>query len=784
MYFALEHQPKKSSTHRSLAELSGIAGEHLTDIDQLGLLANELDLPDHARDIHKVKTRRKWIRAADALSQIATLSSITALSHITSWGAEGSGLLLGLGAGAFIVNATIRALITGKLGTDNDSTLVHESSALASELRRANLGSQGDEAADALSLLPNVTDEERMLYARPGELILSEVAQWIALIANSPEPLNTAIVGVFNTIIAAAQTFFVHRGFAPANKAFVEKSTEYLAQPSNADAREAYLDAKKRKVAATAPINFLSSISGFFPLLVGKLPVSTMVAGLVARGMSAFTNITQRTISITHARDIHRNLRPKIEAALQELKLFIKNPQALESHIRNSTPEAFRPVNLAEKVKDLDISDAILVNAQVKYPDQLGNRYQLILSFNNGHNIKVIAGGNGSGKTTLRRLITHEMDNHLGYVGIVTPEGGLKDIHDYSYDELKSLFPYWSDSTYRTPTNPLSAIPARRLQEIANIKGLSWITQSRVATADANSGYSLSDGERKVVSILHFVETHRNQAHSLWLDEIYAKLDPTHIQAVNTYLQSTNSRFVIIQQDIAGNNFDPIDIIYLEKGRDHSKSLSTNETPLAAEAFFSATSADIHQNPLVRENVWEKDPLRFVELIASRNGDAIQLFSRYKIIKFNLIYDLLESVAHGVALKLNQIYQPLPRQHRVYELDTLDSVLEIYAQLKTILPYAAATYDHYQYAITHDNWDNILSYHYQRTYTRLFIQLYSIHLTNDDHTAELNKIIRDIVRQTTEDVENRSIRHPTKIDVNYALLSSENLENYRKSKQI
>lgn len=161
-----------------------------------------------------------------------------------------------------------------------------------------------------------------------------------------------------------------------------------------------------------------------------------------------------------------------------------------------------------------------------------------------------------------------------------------------------------------------------------SIPELTWVRDNTeiFLNADLSAGHKLSDGEWRILNIIAYVEHCKKTAHTIFIDEPFAKLDGNNARGLLRYFQNSETRLVLIQQNTP-TDFPPEDVLYLRKNANYVGLLPGAASPLETELFFRATHSRVEDNPLFQTKIWESDPYQYVLMLADGAYDAQQVFN-------------------------------------------------------------------------------------------------------------------------------------------------------------
>lgn len=523
-------------------KMLGVRAPHLVDSKLLSDVSVSLGLDEELVEfIQSLESRRTLGRALHTIQEGALIAGI---GQLGTGHPESAIPLFGLSLvtnGAVYIEASLRDRMVG-------TTL----KAINAKTQELNVGRDVEQRMSTAiqQATPLLTENERMMYSRPGDLVVFSIAEMLALGISKPEAIPWLAGGA---ALLVANTGIVNRLYGPRQAAFLKAEQQYL------NGEISYKD-YHRYVKEVSNVTFIiNSITRLFKSMGLVLGSTVGLAGVMLGNVdSASGNIaknSQGMIGAAHARD---NLDKELRELMHTLSAQIKTEDEFLAH-KSESESHFTDNSIWLQLLGKGIEKALIFNLSWKVGSVDKNAEGVIDYTDPALGAFYIFGENGVGKSTLIRSILQLDSRHKGFAGLwstnsETQESQLTDLHSLSLSELRNGARLFSVSGIRAHRHnllnatSLNESDCRRLLEKFGFNKL-----VRLIDSDISSLTDKSEGEQIVLGALAFLERAKlDGAKLVVLDEIFGKVDQQNVSKMKSMIDSyvaDGLMVVVVAQD-------------------------------------------------------------------------------------------------------------------------------------------------------------------------------------------------------------------------------------------
>lgn len=547
--YTQEHQVKSEASHTNVARLIdsgkkvlGVKAPHLADSKLMSEVSESLGLDNELVEFLKsIETRRTLGRAIHTVQETALIAGI---GQLGTGHPESAIPLFGLSLvanGAVYVEASARDRMVG--------TALKAINAKSQEL---NVGRDLEERISTAiqQALPLLTENERMMYSRPGDLVAFSVAEMLALGISKPEAIPWMAGGA---AMLVANTGVVKRIYGPKQAAFLKAEQDYLKGEISYKEYQKY-------VKEVANVTFIiNSITRLFKSMGMVLGSTIGLAGVMLGNVdSASGNIAKNSQVMIGAALAHETLEKELRELMITLSAQIKTDEDFEVHKKESESR-LSDNSIWLQLLGKGIEKALIFNLNWKVGAEDKKAEGVIDYTDPALGAFYIFGENGVGKSTLIRSILQLDNRHTGFAGLwstnrETQESQLTDLHSLSFSELKKTASLFTVSGIRARRhNFLEATSLKEIEGQRLLEKHGFAKLTRLLNSDISSLTDKSEGEQIILGTLAHLERAKLDCTKLVvLDEIFGKVDQQNVSKMKAMIDSyvaDGLMIVVVAQD-------------------------------------------------------------------------------------------------------------------------------------------------------------------------------------------------------------------------------------------
>jgi len=537
-----ENYPKSSGLVDSGMKLLGIRAPHLVDSKLLSDVSTSLGLDEELIEFVKsLESRRTLGRTLHTIQEGALIAGI---GQLGTGHPESAIPLFGLSLvtnGALYIEASMRDRMVG-------TTL----KAINSRNQELNVGRDVEQKMSTAiqQATPLLTENERMMYSRPGDLVVFSIAEMLALGISKPEAIPWLAGGA---ALLVANTGIVGRLYGPRQAAFLKAEQEYLKGEIN---YKAYYKYVKEVSNVTFIINSITRLFKSMGMVLGStIGLAGIMLGNVDSASGNIAKNSQGMIGAAHARE---NLDKELRELMLTLSAQIKTEDEFQEHKTASKSNSIDN-SIWLQLLGKGIQKALIFNLNWRVGSENKKAEGVIDYTNPTLGAFYIFGENGVGKSTLIRSILQLDSRHNGFAGLwttnsKTQESQLTDLHSLSLTELRSKAKLFSVSGIRAQRHSflkmtsLDESDGRQLLEKYGFNKL-----ARLINSDISSLTDKSEGEQIILGTLAFLERAKLDGVKLVvLDEIFGKVDQHNVSKMKSMIDNyvaDGLMVVVVAQD-------------------------------------------------------------------------------------------------------------------------------------------------------------------------------------------------------------------------------------------
>ena len=538
-------EPHLPSTSEKLSNTAlktlGIRSPHLVDSQLLADVTKSLGLePELIEFVESLETRRGFGRALHTLQEGALIAGIGQLGTMHPEAAIPLFSLSLVANGAVYVEASRRDRLVG--------TVLKRVNARTQEL---NVGRDTEQRISTAiqQATPLLSSNERMMYSRPGDLVLYSAAEMLALGLSKPEAIPWLAGGVG---LLVANMEIVSKLYSPKQAAFLKAEKDFIQGDITFKDYTRYV---KDVSNVTFIINSITRVFKSMGMVLG----STMgLAGVMLSNVdSASGNIAKNSQDMIGATQARETLDHELKELLITLESQIKTQSEYDDHTREADSHS-KDKSIWLQLLGSGVKKALISDMEWAFGSEK-KQAQGVIDFSKPEDgAFYIFGENGTGKSTLVRSILQMDKRHDGFVGLWQSDdknsSSLTDLHSLNLSQVRDAARMFSVSGIRAKSD--SFLKAADLDEKSGkllLEKYGFEKLSRLLNSDISSLTDKSEGEQIILGVLSFLENARKGGAKLVvLDEIFGKVDQNNVSKMKRMIDDYVSQglmTIVVAQD-------------------------------------------------------------------------------------------------------------------------------------------------------------------------------------------------------------------------------------------